>query len=86
LLEPSFSCDHLPSIQALITGLENGAKAREEQGKPKAIYLHTAGTAELALAGKTPGEFEPTVVDDTDTKQVQSRESCLPDKVETNLC
>ena len=65
----------MASIQAILEGLEKGAKTRIEQKKPKAVYLHTSGTGELVDPDVKLGELDETVYDDADLKQIQASES-----------
>lgn len=68
------SCDDLPSIEACIEGLEKGAKARIDNKKRKAVYLHTSGTGELCDPDVPLGTLDETVYDDADLKQIQASE------------
>lgn len=69
------SVNDLASAAAIINGLEKGAKARAEQKKAKAVYIHTSGTGELTDHSVPSGEFDKTVYDDANLKQIQASES-----------
>lgn len=70
-------CDDLASTSALIEGLEKGAQARTAGGKPKAVYLHTSGTGELADPDFPLGTLDTTVYDDADLDQIMASKSLL---------
>lgn len=67
----------MPSIEAIIAGLEQASQSRIENKQIKAVYLHTSGTGELVDNEFPLGELDETVYDDADLKQIEASESSL---------
>lgn len=65
----------MPSIEAIIAGLEQASQSRIENKQIKAVYLHTSGTGELVDNEFPLGELDETVYDDADLKQIEASES-----------